>query len=249
MDKAQIVGLVIFIAHQNAPKVLQPGKQALDFPASFVASQFAPILRRWLPAVAFVRRNQFNPQCFKFGIQGIRIIRSIANQALRTFVGKTFDESFSYERNFMRRRRRCVDGERKTSAVCHCHELRTLAPLGRADFAAPFLATINVPSIKHSERSSLPRVRKSSAKVSSTRASRPSLTHCWKRRWQVWYDTNLAGRSHQRAPERKIHSTPLRTSRSVRRGRPRVWMLAGLSKSGSSNAHCSSVNSSRRVIS
>jgi hypothetical protein len=34
-----------------------------------------------------------------------------------------------------------------------CHELRTFAPLGLSDFAAPFLATMNVPSIKHSDKS------------------------------------------------------------------------------------------------
>jgi hypothetical protein len=38
----------------------------------------------------------------------------------------------------MRRSRRRVDGDRKTSRVCHCHELRTLAPLGLSDFAPLF---------------------------------------------------------------------------------------------------------------
>jgi hypothetical protein len=108
----------------------------------------------------------------------------------------------------MRRSILCVNGERKTSAVCHCHSRRTFAAPGLSDFAAPFLATTNVPSIKHSDTSSWPRTRKSSAKVSSTRLSRPSRTHSWKRRWQVWYGTNLSGRSHHLAPERSIQRTP-----------------------------------------
>jgi hypothetical protein len=110
------------------------------------------------------------------------------------------------------------------------------------------LATMNVPSIKHSDRSNSPRVRRSSAKVSRIRTSLPSLTHCWNLRWQVWYGGNLSGRSHQRAPERRIHSTPFNTSRSGRRGLPRVWIGDGLSNSGSIKDHCSSVNSSRRAI-
>ncbi|MDQ3063765.1 MAG: hypothetical protein M3R14_13035, partial [Acidobacteriota bacterium] len=70
--------------------------------------------------------------------------------------------------DFMRRSRFRKDGERKTKAVCHCHEFRTLAPLGLSNFKAPFLAETNVPSMEVSDKSSLPRVRKSSAKVSST---------------------------------------------------------------------------------
>jgi hypothetical protein len=138
----------------------------------------------------------------------------------------------------MRRSRCCVDGDRKTSAVCHCHELRTLAPLGFSDLEAPFLATINVPSIKHSDKSKSPLVRKSAARVSKTRTSLPSLTHCWKRRWQVWYGGNLSGKSHQRAPLRRIQSTPFKISRSGRRGLPRVWTGCGLSNNDSINNHC-----------
>jgi hypothetical protein len=148
----------------------------------------------------------------------------------------------------MRRSTLCVNGERKTIAVCHCHELRTLAPLGLSDSCAPFLATTKVPSIKHSDKSRPPRTRRSSARVSSTRLSRPSLTHCWNLRWQVWYGANLSGRSHHLAPERSIQRTPSRTSRSARRGLPRVATVGGLSNSGSIKAHCSSVSSSRRAM-
>jgi hypothetical protein len=150
--------------------------------------------------------------------------------------------------DFMRRSILRVDGERKTRAVCHCHELRTLAPLGLSHFAAPFFAVMNVPSIKHSDKSNSPRVRRSSAKVSSTRLSVPSLTQCWNRRWQVWYGGNRAGKSHQRAPERNIQRTLFITSRSSRRGLPRPLMAGGWSKSGSIKDHCSSVSSSCRAM-
>ncbi len=150
--------------------------------------------------------------------------------------------------DFMRRSTCCVNGERKTKAICHCHEFRTFAPLGCSDSEAPFLAETNVPSIKHSDKSSLPRVCKSSAKVSNTFRSRPSLTHCWKRRWHVWYGGNLSGKSDHLAPERNIQSTPFKTSRSARRGLPRITTADGLSNNGSIKDHCSSVNSSRRAI-
>lgn len=238
MDEAQVVRIMIFIAHQNPPVVLQPRKQPLDFPAPLVAPQLPSVLCLCLLPVALVRRDHLDVKPCHLRIQRIGVIRFIADQSFRLIIHKAFDESFADKGDFMRRSRRRVNGDRKTSAVCHCHEFRTFAPLGFSDFSAPFLATMNVPSMKHSDKSNSPLVRRSSAKVSSTRSSRPSLTHCWNRRWQVWYGGKRSGKSHQRAPERRIHSTPFKISRSGRRGLPRVWITGGLSKSDSINDHC-----------
>jgi DDE superfamily endonuclease len=46
-------------------------------------------------------------------------------------------------------------------------------------------------------------------------------SHCWNPRWQVWYGGGLSGKTCQRAPDLRIHSTPFSTSRVSRRGRPR----------------------------
>src|SRR6476660_9681992 len=230
MDEAQIVRIMIFVTHQNPPVVLQPRKQPLNLPAPLVAPQLPPVLRLGLFPILPMWRDHLDVERLKLCVQRVRVIRFVADQSFRLLINKALDESFAHKGDFMWRSRRCVNGDRKTSAVCHCQQLRTLAPLGLSDFSAPFLATMNVPSMKHSDKSMSPRVRRSSAKVSSTRSSRPSLTHCWNRRWQVWYGGNLSGRSHQRAPERRIHSTPFKISRSGRRGLPRVWMTGGLSK-------------------
>jgi hypothetical protein len=149
----------------------------------------------------------------------------------------------------MRRSRRRVDGERKTRAVCHRHELRTFAPLGLSHPESPFLATMKVASMKHSDKSSSPRVRRSSAKASSTLRSVPSRTHCWNLRWQVWYGGKRFGKSCQRAPLLSIQSTPFMTSRVSLHGLPRPSARrSGSGISGSISAHCSSVNSSRRAM-
>jgi hypothetical protein len=150
----------------------------------------------------------------------------------------------------MRRSRGNVDGERKTSAVCHCHDFAPFTTFGAAHIESPFLAATNVPSIKHSARSSLPLTRRSSAKASRTLRRTPDLTQLWNLRWQVWYGGNLSGRSCQRAPVRKIQRIPLRTSRLSLHGLPRPSSRRGFSGiSGEITAHCSSVNSSRRAIS
>jgi hypothetical protein len=144
----------------------------------------------------------------------------------------------------VRRSRGGADGERKTKAVCHCHELRTFAPLGRSHTPAPFFATMNVPSIKHSVRSRPPRSLRSDAKASRMRSSVRSRTQRWKRRWQVWYGGYRPGRSCHCAPVRRIHKMPFRTSRLLRHGRPRPSARRGRWPiNGSRTAHCSSVRS------
>jgi hypothetical protein len=137
-----------------------------------------------------------------------------------------------------------VNGDRKARAVCHCHDFRTFPALGVSHGPAPFLATTNIPSMKHSDKSSWPRWHKSSAKVSNTARSTPALRHSWKRRWQVWWGGYRSGKSLHAAPVRIIHKMPFSTSRFSRRGRPLPSArLAGLGMSGFRIAHCSSVMS------
>jgi hypothetical protein len=95
----------------------------------------------------------------------------------------------------------------------------------------------------------LPRLRKSSATASSTRRSTPPRTHCWKRRWQVWYGGKRSGMSCHRAPDRNIHKMPFNTWRSSRLGLPLPSeRLCGSGMSGSIIAHCLSLSSSRRAM-
>jgi hypothetical protein len=229
---------MIFITHKNSPKVLQPCKQTFNFPSSFVTSQFSAILRFCLFPIPLVRCYQLYVKIFQRFIQWIGIKGFITNHLFRSLIGKSFSYSSLDQFDFVRRSRFCVNGERKTRAVCHCHELRAFAPLGFSHLKAPFLATIKVPSIKVSDKSSLPRSNKSWANVSNTLRNLPSLTHSWKRRWQVWYGGNLSGKSCQRAPERKIHRTPFRTSRAGFGGLPRVWITSVFSNNGAIKAHC-----------
>ena len=239
---------MIIETNQNPTEILQPRKQPLDLPTSLVTSQFSAVLRFCAFAISFMRRDQLGFKRGKAFIERIGIISLVTNQLSRSLAGKARKQSLFDKPDFMRRSRVRVDGDRKTGAICHCHKLCAFAPLGFSHSEAPFFATMKVPSIKHSDKSKPLRACKSSAKVSSTRLSVPSLTHSWKRRWQVWYGGNLLDKSHHRAPERKIQSTPFITSRSSRRGRPRVWTDLALSKIGSIKDHCSSVNSSRLAM-
>jgi hypothetical protein len=236
-------------AHRYPPEVMEPREQPLDLPAALVAAELPPVLRPRLLPVLAVRRDQLDALLCQFLVERVGVVSLVAYEAGGPLSGKNFGESTLDKGDLMRASRRRVDGERKTMAVCHRHELRTFAPLGLSHPESPFLATMNVASMKHSDKSSSPRVRRSSARASSTRRSVPSRTHCWNLRWQVWYGGNLPGKSCQRAPERSIQSTPFITSRVSRHGRPRPSSRRGSSGiSGSISAHCSSVSSSRRAM-
>ena len=236
-------------AHRNPSEVLKPGEQSLYLPPALVTPERSAILRCSFLSVGFVRRNHINTLLCQLFIQRVRVVSLIANQSLRPFQGKNFSESCLDKGDFMRASRRRVDGDRKTMAVCHRHELRTFAPLGLSHSESPFLATTNVPSIKHSDKSKSPRSLRSCARASSTLRSVPSLTHCWNLRWQVWYGGNLSGKSCHRAPLLSIQSTPFMTSRVSLHGLPRPSSRRGSSGiMGWISAHCSSVSSSRRAM-
>jgi hypothetical protein len=185
MSKGEEVIDMVFISDNNTSEVMHPGKETFNMPPSAISSQNTAILRGRFPSVLLVRGNKFNALSSKHLIQRITVIGPISDQSLRQSVDKAFFESIADKGDFMRRSRRSVQGDRKTRAICHCHELRTLAPLGLSDSEAPFFATTKVASIKHSLRSNLPRSRKSVASASRILRNTPECTHSWNRRWQV----------------------------------------------------------------
>jgi hypothetical protein len=228
----------------NPSKILQPGKQAFDFPTSFVSSQDTTILGSRLLAVGFVRSDQLNPLFLETRIQRVTVVGSVTNQSLGHFFGEPFVQGAFDQFHFMRRSTSNGYGERKTSAICHCHELCTFAPLGFSHPVAPFLAMTKLPSMKHSVRSRPPRSLTSRTSTRRTSSNTPFSTHSWKRRWQVWYGGYLFGMSCQGAPVRKIHKIPFKIARSSTLGRPLPSSRRGtFGSKASTTAHCSSLRS------
>jgi hypothetical protein len=242
MDKAQVISQVVIPARDKVPEVLEPGKEPLYLPSSLVTSEGSSILSVVFNPITPVWSNHFYTLFLKLLIQWVTVIGLIAYKVLRVSLNKSGLKSSSNKGDFMRRSALAVYGDRKTSAICHCHDLRTFAPLGCSHTEPPFLATTKVPSIKPSLRSSLPRPIMSSAIALKTFSKTPLLTHSWKRLWQVWYGGYLSGRSCQRAPVCKTQIMPLRTSRLSLQGLPLPSSLRGGSGIvGLSISHCSSV--------
>ena len=166
---------VVFPANDDATKIMKPGKQAFDFPATPVAAQHAAVLGDRSAAVPAVRRDQLHMEMFAYPlIQRIAVVGFIADQSLRCFTEESALERGFDERGFIRRSAGHVHGDRKTMAVCDRHDFAAFAAFCRADTRAPFFAELKLASMKDSLRSSFPRSRRSSASVCSRRLNSPS---------------------------------------------------------------------------
>jgi hypothetical protein len=165
---------------------MKPGEEAVDFPAAAVAPQFAAVLRRLSRAVAVVRRDQMNAVVFSQApVERIAVVGAVTDHSFGFgFCEALLDGRFD-ELGFMRRSAGEAAGDRKTMAVCDRHDFAAFSAASRADSSAPFFAELKLASMNVSDKSSLPRARKSSASACNKWVNVPSRCHCWKRRWQV----------------------------------------------------------------
>ncbi len=69
MDEAQVVRIMVFIAHQNSLVVLQPCKQPLNFLSPFIPAEFAPVLCLRFHTIRFMRSDQLNTYLRQFLVQ------------------------------------------------------------------------------------------------------------------------------------------------------------------------------------
>src|SRR5882672_12452036 len=174
---------VVFPANDSATKVMKPSEESLDLPAAAVTTQAATILSCGGHAHRFVRRDELYTVAFLDApVQGIAVVSAVADHPLGDFGEEAVVKCGFDELGFMRRSAGHVHGERKTMAVCDCHDFAAFAALCRANTRAPFFAPLKLASMKDSLRSSFPRSRKSSASFCSKRVSNPLRCQCWKRR-------------------------------------------------------------------
>ena len=174
---------VVFPANDDATKIMQPGKQTLDFPTSPIAAQDATILRGFPTARGIMRCDQLHTEALaNLRVQRVAVVSTVADQALGSLGEEASLNGGLDELGFMRRSAGHVHGERKTMAVADRHDFAAFAAASRADSRAPFFAELKLASMNDSLRSSFPRSRKSSASFCSSLVSNPERCHCWKRR-------------------------------------------------------------------
>jgi hypothetical protein len=129
------------------------------------------------------------------------------------------------------------------------HPLRPLAPLGFPDREAPFFAGAKLPSKKVSSHFSRPSSSSAPSSVRHACSHTPSSSHRLSRRQQVEGEANSSGKNRHAAPVCRIHRMPSKHPRFDAQGRPRLsCRRLGGGSMGSTNSHCSSVNSFCRFL-
>jgi hypothetical protein len=81
MQKAREIGGAPLIPSDEAPIVLQPGKKPFDFPAAFVATQGASVLRE-VDSIGAMRRDELDAAVSELLVEPVAVIRGIADEPL-----------------------------------------------------------------------------------------------------------------------------------------------------------------------
>src|SRR5712691_11165895 len=240
------------VTYNQAPVIPQPADGTLDDPAAPVPPQRATILRCRTNAIPLVRADQFNAALPQALPQRIAVVGFVGNHAHRLLPRSARAMTSTYadrrERRFREPdfRRGCrvkVVSQRNTRAVDHHHPLRSLAPLGFADSAAPFFAGAKLPSRNASLHFNCWRSFNSPRNARQISSQTSCSSQSRSRRQQVEGDGNSSGKSCQRAPLRRIHKMPSSTLRSSARGRPPRGRLGRFGSKGWIFSHWASVSS------
>jgi hypothetical protein len=241
----------MFMANQQASELAEPGVGSLHNPAALITPQFAPIFVAPSLVVFAVGRNQFNPSLFQSLTQWVGVVGAVGDYALRLLPwaafaawNPDFGERGFRKRNFTGGGTFQPNSQRKTLTVDQYHPLRPLAPLGFPHGDAPFLAGAKLPSKKVSSHFNRPSSSSAPSRVRQAFNHTPLSSHCLSRRQQVEGEGNSSGKNRHAAPVCRTHRMPSKQPRFDAQGRPRLsCRRLGGGSMGSTNSHCSFVNS------
>src|ERR1700683_3064657 len=117
------------MAHYEAAKVLQPGVGPLNDPSVPVTAQLSAVLMRGYAVVAACRDDRLDALVRQLLANSVAIVSAIGNQPLWLSDQSGFLELLHGRReelDFGGGRRRHVNSERSTLAICQYHKLRSL---------------------------------------------------------------------------------------------------------------------------
>lgn len=251
----KVLNIALVAGHQ-APKVLQPRICPFDDPSALVASMLSPVLMCRHSVVLPPRDDRLDLTLDQQRSRRVAVIGAVCNQPLRlmwatALTAATFHfdaierlfEKFDFRGGSLLH----AKSSRSTLAICQYHKLRPLAAFGLAHTVAPFFATTNMPSTKHSFqrilRASLSWSRKARHKFKRA----PLSAHSERRRWTALLEPYLSGSSLHGAPVQRIHSMPSKHWRSLSGGRPPRLFSLRLGSWASINSHCLSVTARQAI--
>jgi hypothetical protein len=183
LQHAEKIGFLMFPTADESAEVVKPSEESLNFPAVAVTTQFATVLGILPAAIVLVGRDEPDAMFLQQTlVERIAVVGAVADHAVRLGPCETLGDGRFHEARFMRRSAGHAAGDRKTMAVCDRHDFAAFAAASWADSSAPFFAELKLASMNVSDKSILPRSRKSSASFCSIRVSNPERCQDWKRR-------------------------------------------------------------------
>jgi len=228
MEETLIYRKLSIPTNDQTAEVLEPGERPLDRPATLITPQFAAVVIFLLLVVFTVRTDQLEASPGQSFAKRIPVVALVGNDPIRIFSRATASGSGhsarldrSFEQGHLTRRGRIkISTERDSLAIDHHHPLRTFSTFGLADAASPFFAGAKLPSAKVSSHSSCDCLSSSHKNLHHILSQIPCSCHSRNRRQQVVGDGYSASTSFQRAPLRRTHTMPSKTSRLPPRLRP-----------------------------
>jgi hypothetical protein len=241
----------MFMTNQQSAKLSQPSVGSFHNPATFIAPQLPSIFVASVLVIVTVRHNQIDAAFSEPLPQGVGIVGSIGNYTLGLLPRPAFGlgdpdlgERGFRKRNLIRRGTFQPNSQRNTFTVDQYHPLCALATLGFSNGRAPFLAGAKLPSKKLSSQRSSPSASNAPRNRRQAANHTPLSSQRCNRRQQVDGEGKWSGKNRQAAPVCNIHKMPSKQARLAAQGLPRPSRRRfGSGNNGSSNSHCSSVNS------
>ena len=138
MEESEIVFGLSLPSGADAAVALEPGEEALDFPAPFVAAQLASIDLAALVGGVLGCDELDAPLC-ELVDEFLTAESSVADQLAGDLLEGLLDD-FGGEGDVVFGAICNANGDWQTSAVCNRHDLRRMAGTTASDFGAPFLA-------------------------------------------------------------------------------------------------------------
>ena len=253
MDKRCKYLLRSFIAHCELAEVLQPTVASLYDPPPLVPSHLPPVLVRRNFVIGSSRYDWLYASLHQKCSHRVAVIPAVAykplwfaSRALASLHLHVCKRRFN-KLHFRRGSLLQVYSERSTRAIGQYHKLCSLAALSLPDQRTPFLARMNIPSMKHSSQRTFcwsdNWFKNARQRFRSTSVSAHSL----RRRWTALFEPYLSGNSLQGAPVHKIQRIPSKHLRSSRGGRPPFRLRRRLGKCCLMAAHCLSVTARQAI--
>lgn len=142
LKKAEIIFGLRLPSSRDAARAFEPSKKALDLPSALVPTELSPVLHAVaLGSAAPLRGDEIDASLARQSVtQRAAVPGLVSDQSWRKLSYESSVESSLGEHTVESVSSVNMQSERKTIAVCHCHDLGRLSGAANTDTRPPFFA-------------------------------------------------------------------------------------------------------------